>query len=124
MVKLDRCVGICNTLNNLSNKICVSNKTGDLNIHVFNTITGNNESKVLAKDISCECNCKFDERKCNSNQMWNNNKCRYKCKKHHVCEKEFIWNPVTCSCKKRKYLASIMDDSTITRDEIIDAEPK
>ena len=30
-VKLDRCVGTCNTLNNLSNKVCVSNKT-DLNI--------------------------------------------------------------------------------------------
>ena len=31
-VKVDRYVGTCNTLNNLSNKICVSNKTGDLNI--------------------------------------------------------------------------------------------
>ena len=28
-VKLDRCVGSCNTLNNLSNKICVVNKTED-----------------------------------------------------------------------------------------------
>ena len=26
-VKLDRCVGICNTLNDLSNKVCVPNKT-------------------------------------------------------------------------------------------------
>ena len=32
-VKLDRCVGNCNTLNDLSNKVCVSNKTEDLNIH-------------------------------------------------------------------------------------------
>ena len=31
-VKVDRCVGTCNTLNNLSNKVCVSNKTEDLNI--------------------------------------------------------------------------------------------
>ena len=27
VVKLDRCVGSCNTLNGLSNKICVPNKT-------------------------------------------------------------------------------------------------
>ena len=27
----------------------------DLNIHVFNMITGKNESKVLTKDISWEC---------------------------------------------------------------------
>ena len=26
-VKLDRCVGYCNTLNDLSNKVCVPNKT-------------------------------------------------------------------------------------------------
>ena len=26
-VKLDRCVGSCNTLNDLSNKVCVLNKT-------------------------------------------------------------------------------------------------
>ena len=30
----------CNTLNDLSNKVCVPNKTEDLNIHVFNIITG------------------------------------------------------------------------------------
>ena len=29
VVKLDRCVGNCNTLNYLSNKVCVPNKTED-----------------------------------------------------------------------------------------------
>ena len=29
-VNLDRCVGICNTLNDLSNRMCIPNKT-DLN---------------------------------------------------------------------------------------------
>ena len=48
-VKLDRCVGSCNTLKDLFNKVCVANKTGDLNIHVFNKITGINESKILKK---------------------------------------------------------------------------
>ena len=35
---------------------------------VFNMITRINESKALTKHISHECKCKFDERKCNSNQ--------------------------------------------------------
>ena len=39
----------------------------DLNIHVFKMISGINESKILTKHVSCECNCKFDGRKCNSN---------------------------------------------------------
>ena len=74
-VKVDRCVGSCYTLNDLPNKVCVQNKIEDLNIYVFNMITGINESNILTKQISCECKCKFDGRKCNSNQWWNNNKC-------------------------------------------------
>ena len=60
VVKLDKCAGSCNTLNDLSNRVCVPNKTEDLNIHVFNIKTGKNESKILAKEISCECKCRFD----------------------------------------------------------------
>ena len=50
-VKLDRCAGICNTLNDLSNKVCVPNKTEDLNLSLFNMITGINESKTLTMHI-------------------------------------------------------------------------
>ena len=67
-------------------------------------IVGINESKLLTKNISCECKCKFDCRKNNSNQKWNNDKYRwYACKnpnKQKACEKDYIWNPITCSCKK------------------------
>ena len=37
-------------------------------------ITGKYEWKTLTKDILCECKCKFDERKCNSDQWWINDK--------------------------------------------------
>ena len=67
-VKLDRCVENCNTLIHLSSKVCIPNKTEDLNLSVFNLITGINESETLAKHISCKCKCGFDKRKCNSNQ--------------------------------------------------------
>ena len=73
-VKLDRCVGGCNTLNDLTTKVCIPNKTEDLNLSVFNIIAGINELKTLTKHISCECKCKFDGTKCTSNQWWNNNK--------------------------------------------------
>ena len=119
-IKLDRCVGSCNTLNDLSNKVCVPNKTEDLNLSVFRMITGINESKTLTMHISCECKCKFDARKCNSDQWWNNDKCQCECKKRHVCEK----NPARCSCENGKYLAIIMDDSAIICDESYDDETK
>ena len=62
-VKLNRCVGSCITLNDLSNKVCVPNKTEDLNLSVFNMITGINELKILTKHISCKCKCEFDGKK-------------------------------------------------------------
>ena len=46
VVKLDRFVRSCNSLNNVSNKVCVPDKTDDLNLTVFNMIAGINESKT------------------------------------------------------------------------------
>ena len=34
--------------------------------------------------------------------------------------KDYIWNPATCPCENGNYLGSIIDDSLITCDEIID----
>ena len=86
-------------------------------------ITGINESDTLTKPVPCKCKYKFDDRKCNSNQNWNNDKCWCKCKKHK-CEKDYIWNPAKCSCKNGKYLANIIEDSVIKCNEIKDAEAK
>ena len=39
-------------------------------------ITKIDTSKSLTKHILCDYNCKFDSRKCNSNQNWNKELCR------------------------------------------------
>ena len=46
-VKLDRCVESCNTVNDLSNKLCIPSKKEDLNLNVFNMITGKSQSKDI-----------------------------------------------------------------------------
>ena len=51
VVKLDRCVGSCNTINDFSSKVCIPNKTEDLNLSIFKMITGIKESKALTKQI-------------------------------------------------------------------------
>ena len=50
------CIGSCYTLNDLlySDKWCAPNKT-DLNLSVFNIITGINGSKTLTKHIPRKC---------------------------------------------------------------------
>ena len=114
-VKLDRCDGCCSILNGSSSKVCFLNKTADLNLSVSNMITGINE---------CLCKCKFDGRKYNSNQKCYNDKFWWECKKHHICEKSYTWNPATFSCKNGKYLASNLHNSEITYDEVIEVEER
>ena len=40
-------------------------------------------------------------------------------KEHILWEKDYIWNPATRSFENGKHLASIIDDSVITCDEIV-----
>ena len=49
VVNLERCAGNCNSLNDLSIKVCVPNKTEDLNLSVLNIIIGINKLKTLTK---------------------------------------------------------------------------
>ena len=111
MVDLHRCVRSCDTVNDLSNIKHFSNTIKNLNLSVFNMIARTNESQTLIKHISYACKCKFHGRKCNSNQKWNNGKCRCRHKnrkEHYLCNKYYIWNSDTCSCGNGKYLASFI----------------
>ena len=47
-------------------------------------------------------------------------KCLCECKRRHVSEIDNVWNPATCNGKNGTYLASIMHDSVITSDKIIE----
>ena len=79
-------------------------------------ITGTNELNVWLYG--------FVGKKCNTDQLWNNGRSLCECKKRNICEKDYIWNSATCSFQSGKYLSSIVNDSAITRDEIIDADAK
>ena len=41
-------------------------------------------------------------------------------KVHCVCEKDYILSPATCSCENGKYLASVIDNSMVTCDEVLE----
>ena len=119
VVNSDRCVGSCNTLNDLSNTLCNLNKTEDLNLSVFNLITEINESKILTKYISSKCKCKFEGRKRNSNQKSNDDNFRCECKnskEKNTFEKRFIQNHTSCICKNVEDLTCAIDHSLIMCD--------
>ena len=85
-------------------------------------ITGINEPKTLAKHISFECKCKFDGRKCNSDQWWNNDKCRCECKNVMYLKKIIFGILLYVVVKIQEVLGSIMDDSVIMCDEVIESQ--
>ena len=71
LVNLDRYNRSCNTFDDPFGKMCVPTKIENVNKNIFNMIAIINESNTLTKHISCNCKCKFDVTKCNSNQKWN-----------------------------------------------------
>ena len=88
----------CDTLDDPTDKIYVTNKIEDVNLRVFSMITRVNDPKTLAKHISCEYKCIYYGKKCNSNQKWNSDKCQCACNKPNkriVCKINYIWNPST-----------------------------
>ena len=56
LVKLYRCVGSCNTLNDLSDIVYIPYNKEDLNLNVCNMITGMKESKTLSEHIHLNVN--------------------------------------------------------------------
>ena len=69
-VSINRYNGSYKFFNDLSSRLCVPNKTKDLNLNVFNMIAKINESKIITNHISRKC--KTDGRKCKSNKTGTN----------------------------------------------------
>ena len=46
--------------------------------------------------MSYYCKCRLNDEKCNWKWNWNDDKCRFECKKilkKHGCERDYVWNP-------------------------------
>ena len=101
-IKINRCKGSCNTINDPYAKICVPDHIKDTNVKVFNLISRTNETRHIKWHKTCKCKCRLDASICSNKQRWNENKCRCKCKElinKGTCDKGFIWNPSNCECE-------------------------
>ena len=89
-IKINRCKGSCNGINDPYAKICVPDQ-------IKNTRT--NETMHIKWHKTCTCKCRLDATICNNKQRWNDDKCRCECKElidKGMCDKGFIWNPSNC----------------------------
>ena len=81
----------------------VYQKKQKTNVEAFNMIPKKNESKTMAKHISCDCTSRFNRTTWNSNQKSNNKTCQCECKNCRTCKKDYSWHPNTCICENCKY---------------------
>ena len=96
-VKVNRCSGNCNNINNPYARICVPNIVKNFNVKVFNLMSLTNENRSIKWHETCKCTCRLNKIVCNNKQRWNKEKYICECKKlidKEVCDKGFIWNPV------------------------------
>ena len=101
-IKINKCKGSCNTINNPNAKICVPDKIKNTNVRVFNQISRINKTRHIERHKTCKSKCRLDVSICNNKQRWNKDKGRCECKElidKGLCDKGFIWNPSNCECE-------------------------
>ena len=73
-IKINKCSCSCNNINNPYGKICIPNIIKKTNVKVFNLMSEINETKQIWHE-SCKCVCKLSSAICNTNQIWNDDRC-------------------------------------------------
>ena len=102
-IKVNKCSGSCNDINNPYAKLCIPDVVKKINVKLFNLISRINETRQMLWHKTCKCVCRLSVAVCNSKQIWNDDKCRCECKVDKiVCDKGFSWNPSNCECECHK----------------------
>ena len=106
-IKVNKCSGDCNNINDPMAKLCVPNIVKNMNIKVFNLLARINETRKIVWHETCKFVCRLTSAISSDRQEWNENKCRCKCKEDLIdkitCHKGYMWNPSTCSCECDRY---------------------
>ena len=126
-IKVNKCSGYCNNINDPIAKLCVPDVVKNMDIKVFNLLASINETRKIVWYETFKCVCRLTSAVCNDRQEWNENKCKCECKEDLIsklkCDKGYMWNPSTCSCERDKHCATsqYLDyKNCVCRKQIID----
>ena len=92
-IKISKCSGSCNNINDPYSKICVPDIIKNLNVKVFNLTSRTNETRHIEWYETCKCKFRLDTIVYNNKQSWNKDKCRCECKElidKAVCDIGYI----------------------------------
>ena len=94
-IKINKCGGNCNSINDPYAKVCVPDIINNINVKVFNLVSRINQMRHIIWRESCKSICRLSANVCNGcRQRWNEDKCRYECREDligkGICDKEFF----------------------------------
>ena len=75
-IKISKCSGSFNNINNPYAKLCISNVVKNVNAKQFHLMSGTNETRHIEWHETCKCKFKLDGSVFNNKQGWNDDKCR------------------------------------------------
>ena len=67
-IKISKCSGNCNNINDPYLKICVPDVVKNFNTKVFNLMSRPNETRFIEWHETCKCECRLDAMVCNNKQ--------------------------------------------------------
>ena len=102
-IKVNKCSGSCNNINDPYAKLCVPDIVKNINIKVFHLMLFSSQTRHIEWHETCKCKCRLDVSVCNNKQRWNEDKCRCEFREElsdkERCDKEFDWSPSKCKCE-------------------------
>ena len=105
-IRVNKCSGSCNNINDPNAKLCVPDIVKDINVKVFNLMSWINQTRYTEWHKICKCKCRLDAGVCRNKQRWNEGKFSCECREELIdkgrCDKGFIWNPSSCNCECNK----------------------
>ena len=78
-IKVNKCSGSCNNINDPYAKLCVPDVVKNMNVKGFNMMSFTNQTRHIEWHETCKCKCRLDTSVCNNKQRWNKDKCRCEC---------------------------------------------
>ena len=70
-MKVNKCSGSCNNINDPYAKLCVPDGVKNINVKVFNLMSRTNETRHIEWHKTCKCKSRLNASVCNNKQRWN-----------------------------------------------------
>ena len=101
-IVVKKCSSSSDNVNDPYAKLWFPGAIKEMIIKVFNLMSIINKTRHVSWHETCTCKCRLDANVYNNKKSWNNDKCKFECKKmidKGICDDRLICNTSICECK-------------------------